>query len=461
MTELWRLGVAESAGLIRRRELSPVELLNGLLARIDALDANLLAWVLVDRDGALEAARRLERSLARGTAVGPLAGVPLGLKDIFHARGLPTRGGSRTLVEAEPEAADATVVGRLRRRGAIMLGKVTTTEFASSDPSPARNPWNAQHTPGGSSSGSCVAVATGMLPLALGSQTGGSTVRPAGYNGIVGLKPTYGLLSCHGVLANAWSFDTVGILVRSVADAGLALDAAAGFDPLDPASIRSRGGSYHTAASAADSPPRIGLLNSGFFFDRATPEVRANLEQTAAHFERLGATVETLPLPVSFARVHDEHRLIGDAEIATYHQQRFAEMAPLFQPKISVRISTGLTIPATDYVRAQRERHAIANDLRQLATKVDVLLTPTFPAPAPADLTSTGDASYQVPWSYSGLPSLSLPSGLAASGLPLAVQLIAGLGLDAQLLRAAAWCEQALEQSEAVKAFRVAQQRVL
>jgi aspartyl-tRNA(Asn)/glutamyl-tRNA(Gln) amidotransferase subunit A len=460
MTKLWQLGAAESARLVRGLELSPLELLGALLERIDALDPDLLAWVAVDRKCALEAAGRLERVLARGTAVGPLAGVAVGLKDIFNVRGLPSRAGSRTMAEAGPEAADATVVGRLRRRGAIVLGKLQTTEFASSDPSPTHNPWNALHTPGGSSSGSAVAVATGMLPLALGSQTGGSTVRPAAYNGIVGLKPTYGLISCHGVIANAWSFDTVGILVRSVEDAGLALDAAAGFDRRDPASIHGRAGVYQAAASSPSAPPRIGLLRD-YFFEHATPETRANVEQAAAHFEKLGAQVEELRLPASFAGVHAAHRLIGDAELATFHLDRFREQGPIFGPKIATRIRAGLAQPSTVYVQAQRDRYFLAADLKRLAAGVDVLLTPTAPSPAPADLSTTGDAAFQVPWSYSGLPSIGLPSGLDPNGLPLSIQLIAGTGLDAQLLRAAAWCEQALEQHQALKSFRLAQKRLL
>lgn len=233
MVEAYELSVSELAQKIKDRQLSPTALVRSLLSRIDSLDETLRAWVTIDQEEVLTTARLREQELEEGNSVGVLHGVPVGLKDIFYTAGMKTTACSRIFADFVPEY-DATSVAKLKEAGAIILGKAVTTEFATSDPSPTRNPWNLAHTPGGSSSGSSVAVAVGMVPAALGSQTGGSTCRPAAYNGIVGLKPTYGRISRYGVIPVSWSLDTVGILVRTVDDAAVMLQAMAGHDPKDP-----------------------------------------------------------------------------------------------------------------------------------------------------------------------------------------------------------------------------------
>ena len=235
MTTSHRLGVFESAQEVRTGALSPVTLAQSLLERIDALEPALQAWVTIDREQVLGDAQERENEARQGRFRGPLHGVPVGLKDIFYTEGMATTACSRILADFVPDY-DAACVAKLKDAGAIILGKAVTTEFASSDPSRSRNAWNPAHTPGGSSSGSSVAVSTGMCAAALGSQTGGSTCRPAAYNGIVGLKPSYGRISRHGVVPLSWSLDTVGILVRSAADAAVMLQAMAGHDPRDDGS---------------------------------------------------------------------------------------------------------------------------------------------------------------------------------------------------------------------------------
>ncbi len=227
MVEAYELSVSEVAQKIKDRQFSPTTLVRSLLSRIDSLDETLRAWVTIDREEVLTTAHQREQELEEGNSVGILHGVPVGLKDIFYTAGMKTTACSRIFADFVPEY-DATSVTKLKEAGAIILGKAVTTEFATSDPSPTRNPWNLAHTPGGSSSGSSVAVAVGMVPAALGSQTGGSTCRPAAYNGIVGLKPTYGRISRYGVIPVSWSLDTVGILVRTVDDAAVMLQAMAG-----------------------------------------------------------------------------------------------------------------------------------------------------------------------------------------------------------------------------------------
>ena len=225
MPELHELSVAEAAAQIREGTLSPVALAESLLARIDALDGDLQAWVTIDRDAVISAAQQREAEVQRGEPLGPIHGVPVGLKDIFYTEGMLTACGSKVYADFVPEF-DATSVAKIKAAGGVILGKAVTTEFASSDPSPTRNPWNLEHTPGGSSSGSSAAVAARMVPAALGSQTGGSTCRPAAYNGIVGVKPTYGRISRYGVTPLSWSLDHVGILTRTVADGALDADRA-------------------------------------------------------------------------------------------------------------------------------------------------------------------------------------------------------------------------------------------
>lgn len=310
MVEPFRLTVAEAAAQIRHRELSPVALAQSLLDRIDALDPTLQAWVTVDREEVLSAAHQRERELETGGPSGPIHGVPVGLKDIFYTAGMKTTACSRIYADFVP-AYDATTVKKIKEAGGIILGKAVTTEFASADPSPTYNPWNLAHTPGGSSSGSSVAVATGMCPAALGSQTGGSTCRPAAFNGIVGLKPTYGRISRYGVVPNSWSLDTVGVLVRTVADAAIMLEVLAGYDSQDPGSSRQPVPRYLEEMQAWQKPPYIGLVRE-FFFQRSTQEVQRHTEEVAQRLAQAGATIEEIRLPESFSQSHSCQRLVSN-----------------------------------------------------------------------------------------------------------------------------------------------------
>lgn len=443
MAEPYTLSLSAAAALIRRRELSPGDYATALLARIDAGEPALQAWVTLDREGALAAAAAREQELDRGAEPGILHGVPLALKDIFYTAGLKTTACSRIYADFVPDY-DATCVARLKAAGAVILGKAVTTEFATSDPSPTRNPWNREHTPGGSSSGSAVAVAAGMCPGALGSQTGGSTCRPAAYNGIVGLKPTYGRISRYGVVPVSWSLDTVGILTRRVADAALLLQAMAGYDAKDPGSANQPVPDYSAEMAHWEGPPRIGLLNKGYFFDRATDEVRRHTEAAAQELARAGAVIAEMELPASFATAADCQRIVMNVECAAFHEQWFRPRAEEYGPRLRANIEMGMLIPAVTYLQAQRLRRQFRQDLTALAESVDALLTPATPAPAPRDLTTTGDAAFQAPWTSAGLPTITIPSGLAGNGLPLGMQLAGPPWAEGRLLAVAGWCEAAL-----------------
>ena len=441
---LHTLDAVDAARAIREKVLSPVDLVEALLERIERIDGRIQAWVLVDRDGARRAAQQAADEAARGVFRGPLHGVPFGAKDIFYSAGLRTEAGSKTMAGFVPDY-DATSVARLKAAGAILLGKLHTTEFATSDPAPTRNPWNLACTPGGSSSGSAAAVAARMVPLALGTQTIGSNVRPAAYCGLVGLKPTFGRISTRGVLPLSYSQDHVGLMARSVEDIALGLSVMAGYDPEDAASSRAPVPDY-VAALTRRRAPRIGVLRE--FFERAAPDVADLTAQVVERLERGGAHVEEAKLPPTFRAVGAAAYIIMRSETASVHAERFALKAELYRPAIRSSIEMGMLIPGDLYVRSLRIRRQFCREMGPLLERYDVLLTPTTPSAAPEGM-ATGDASFQLPWSISGLPSITVPCGSSTSGLPLGIQLVSGPFAEAPLLTAAAWCEDALGRASA------------
>ena len=434
------LGLADAARAIRRKELSPVDLVDALIDRAAQIDGRVQAWALLDGDRARGAARRAADEGTRGVLRGPLHGVPFGAKDIFYSAGLRTEAGSKVMAGFVP-AYDATSVARLKAGGAILLGKLHTTEFATSDPAPTRNPWNLACTPGGSSSGSAAAVAARMVSFALGSQTIGSNVRPASYCGLVGLKPTFGRISTRGVMALSYTQDHVGLMARSVEDVALALQLLAGHDPADPSSSRQPVPDYLDAITRR-RPLRIGLIRE-HFFERATAEVARITGETVDRLVAAGATVEDVKLPPSFRATYAAAYLITRSDTTSIHAERYAEKADLYRPAIRAAIELGMLIPGDLYVRALRIRGQFRRELRPILARHDVLLTPTTPAPAPEGM-ATGDPQFQIPWSLSGLPSITVPCGLSSSGLPLGIQLISDMFTEPALLAAAAWCEDVL-----------------
>jgi aspartyl-tRNA(Asn)/glutamyl-tRNA(Gln) amidotransferase subunit A len=440
MADLHELTAADAAARIARRDLSPVELVDALLARIERTEPRLRAWVTVDRDGARAAAREAEAAATRpGATLGPLHGVPVGVKDIYAVRGLPTTCGFGPLADHVPDE-DAPSVARLRAAGAIVLGKTVTTQFASADPPPTANPWKAGRTPGGSSSGSAAAVSARQVPVALGSQTGGSILRPAAYTGIVGLKPTFGRVSKRGVFPLAWSLDHVGPMARTVEDAALLLGVLAGHDPADPRSLDAPVSDYLAALSPAP-PPRLGLLPQ--VLERAEPDVRAHVEGVARRFAEAGAIVREVRLPSPFDLYVAVHRVTMQAEVAAVHSTWLARRPDAYSPRIRAEAMVGQLVPGAAYLHAQRLRRRLAAETDAALAGLDALLQPTASNVAP-DTSTTGNPSFQGPWSLMGLPIITLPSGMSADGLPFGVQLTAARLAEPTLLRAAAWCERVL-----------------
>ena len=445
MSKLHELGVAEAARQIREGRITSVELAQALLERIETFDPALQAWVTVDREDVLTEARRRDEERNAGDIQGPLHGVPVGLKDIFYTEGMKTTACSPIYADFVPDH-DATCVAMLKEAGAIVLGKAVTTEFASGDPSPTRNPWNPAHTPGGSSSGSAAAVSVGMCAAALGSQTGGSTGRPAAYNGIVGLKPTYGRISCYGVVPLSWSLDTVGILTRSVEDAAVMLQAMAGYDRNDPGSYDAPVPDYLAEMDSMGRAPRIGLIRE-FFFNHSSQEVRDHTDEVALRLTEAGADVVEIGLPDSFGSAHECQRITSSVEAAAFHEENFLERPDDYGPKIRASIEAGMQTPAARYAHAMRMRGRLRADLVEALQGVDVALTPATPEPAPRDLSTTGDPAFQSPWTSAGLPAIVIPSGVGESGLPLAIQLAGQPFQEGRLLGVARWCEDVLESS--------------
>jgi len=441
MTELHELTATGAAARIREGQISPVELVQALLTRIERLEPELRAWVTLDADGALEAARAAEQATRRGgDDLEPLHGVPIALKDIYYVKGLPTTAGFGPLADFVPDR-DAASVEKLRAAGAIVLGKTVTTQFAYADPPPTRNPWRADRTPGGSSSGSAAAVAARMVPIAIGSQTAGSVLRPAAYCGVVGLKPTYGRVSKRDVLPLAWSLDHVGTITRSVEDAALLLQILAGHDSADPHSADRPIPDYLAALASGDAPPRLGLLPE--MLERAQPDVQAHARDVARRFAEAGADVRELRLPAPIDLLLAVHRVTMQAEAAAVHAVGIAEQGEAYSPRIRSEAMVGQLISGPAYVHTQRVRRRLGRQVDALLEEVDALLLPTASNVAPTPET-TGDNSFQAPASLLGLPAISLPSGVGETGLPFGTQLIASRFDEVTLLRIARWCESAL-----------------
>ena len=426
-----KLCLSEASRLIRLGELSPSELLETLLKRIERLDPYIEAWVTLDEDGARAAADRLTKEAEEGRLQGPLHGIPVGIKDIYYTAGLKTTMGSAIYREFVPSY-DAATVARLREAGAIILGKTETTEFAAYDPAPTRNPWNLEHTPGGSSSGSAAAVSSGMCPAALGSQTGGSVIRPAAYCGVVGMKPTYDLISRHGVYPLSWSLDHVGFFIRTVEDAAIMLNV------LSSSSIPYSEKNPRGAASY-----RFGLLRE-YFLDNAHEGVWNGFEEAVERLGDAGTEVVEATLPESFEVVHAAHRVIMASEAASVHEENFRSRKSDYRVNMHGLVASGLLVPAPSYIRSQRIRGRFIRETATLLKDIDCLLTPSTTTPAPHGLEYTGNPAFNAPWSFCGFPVITVPSGLDKDGLPLGIQLI-GRPLDEpHLIEAARWCENVL-----------------
>jgi Asp-tRNA(Asn)/Glu-tRNA(Gln) amidotransferase A subunit family amidase len=435
LTNLYAVPATEAARLIREGAISSVQYVEACLARVREIDPQVEAWAFLDPDHALAQARAADEHRLSGAPVGPLHGVPVGIKDIIDTGDMPTENGSPLHAGRTPSR-DASVVALLRAAGAVIMGKTVTTEFACGAAGKTRNPHDPAHTPGGSSSGSAAGVAAGMVPLALGSQTGGSVIRPAAYCGVYGLKPTFGLIPRHGMSRVARSLDHVGLFARSVDDLALGLEQVAGHDERDPDS-RPRARQPYLAASREEPP-----LPPVFAFVK-TPrwaEVDADAREAFAELTgHLGAQAEEVELP-TLGEAWDWHRTIMEVEMADSLRREWDKGRARLSARIRGRIERGLATPGPAYLAAVAQGAALAAGLTELfEQRYDAILTPAATGTAPRGLESTGDPMFCAIWTMCGMPAVTLPLMRGANGLPLGVQLVGPRHGDARLLRTARW----------------------
>ncbi|BCJ85789.1 amidase [Effusibacillus dendaii] len=418
------LSIFEASQLIRDRQISPIELTKSLLKRIDEVEDQVHAWVTVMYEEALRSAQAAEEDISRGMVRGPLHGIPYGAKDIYYTAGIRTTGGSKVEPDFIPSS-DATVITKLHTAGAVLLGKTTTTEYAFLGGAPhTRNPWNLNHTPGGSSAGSAAAVAASMALFTLGTQTAGSLSRPAAYNGLTTLKPTYGRISRVGIMALSWSLDHAGAITRTVKDTAIVLSTMAGKDPADPTTLSAPVPDY-TLALGQDIKGMVLGVPETFFFDGIDPELMKAMRAALQVFQDLGACIIPVKLPFSFEDANVAHWIVMRTEAAAYHQDFYKKYADRYGPSIREALELGQLTPAVDYLRAQRIRNIYREELLDLLQQVDALITPTAPGPAPEGIAATGTPVFNVPFTCAGVPTLSIPIGFTYDlGLPLGLQLV-------------------------------------
>jgi aspartyl-tRNA(Asn)/glutamyl-tRNA(Gln) amidotransferase subunit A len=437
MSEPRTLSIIEAGRQIRNKELSAMDLVCSCLEKISRRDHIVRAWVEVYAKQAMEMAQKCDEDVSVGKPIGILHGIPIGVKDIIDVKGMWTRAGCSVYPPRIAES-DAPAVAQLRAAGAIILGKTETTAFANYDPAPTRNPWNIQHTPGGSSSGSGAAVADQMCLAALGTQTGGSVLRPAAYNGVVGLKPTYGEISLEGVIPVSWTLDHIGPHARQVEDVKILFNLLRNDVPDIFAHMLPR--SEHGIQPPANEPFRIGFFQK-FCNLEALPEIAAHVESICNTFEQAGTQIVILDLSKSFARAAAAHRVIMDTELSMYHNEHFSTLWEEYPLNIKTKIEKGLKIFGHEYVKAVHQRITFQQELSAALANVDVAIMPTAPSTAPVGLSSTGSPIFCVPWSMAGFPAITIPSGLDAQGLPLAVQIGGKPYCEETLLTIAAWCQ--------------------
>jgi aspartyl-tRNA(Asn)/glutamyl-tRNA(Gln) amidotransferase subunit A len=447
--------IREAAAGLREHRFSAVELATAAMARIDRHNPNLSAFITITGAQALEQARQADREFAAGKDRGPFQGIPVALKDLFHVKGVRTTAGSKVYENYVPEI-NATVVEKLTAAGAVLFGKLNMHELAygitSANPhfGAVRNPWNPQHSPGGSSGGSGAAVAANMVFMAMGSDTGGSIRIPASFCGTVGLKPTYGRVSRFGVLPLGFSLDHVGPLTRTVRDAALALNAIAGHDPLDPTSSHRPAVDYVPGEDCSIRGVRIGFPES-FFFENLDEDVESAVRGAIARAESLGAVVKPVRLP-DMAALNAVARVVLLSE-ASAVAGSYPEDRSLYGADVRALLDQGRLVPAADYINAQRLRRKMRSEFNQVWSEVDCLMTPATPNPAPRvgdTIVRLGGREEDVRLASTrlvrgvnalGLPALSLPCGLSAAGLPVGLQIIGAAFDEATLLRIGAALE--------------------
>ncbi len=432
---LIELSATEAIGKLRNGEITSEELVQACLDRIEQADGEIEAWAHLKPDYALDQARMLDAQRQAGGPVGPLHGIPVGIKDIFDTDCLPTENGTPLNSGRQPME-DCRVVSLLMEAGAVIMGKTVTTELAVFGPGKTRNPHNPDHTPGGSSSGSAAAVASYMVPLAVGSQTNGSVIRPASYCGVVGFKPSHGLIPRTGILAQSSWLDTVGVFARSVEDAALLAENIVAHDPGDKDTrARARPPLATTAVEEPPLPPKLAFAKTAVW-DEAEKETQ---DAFAELKELLGEGCDDLDLPEPFEHAVEQHRKIMNADLAKSFAGYYEHGKDKLTDVLKGMIEDGQKVTAVDYNNAVDWRENLNDGLGGVFDRYDAIITPATTGEAPAGLDATGSPVFSTLWTYCGTPAITLPLMEGPNGLPLGVQLVSRRGDDARLLRTANW----------------------
>ncbi|MBI3777656.1 MAG: amidase [Gammaproteobacteria bacterium] len=436
---LHHLGVKDALQGLREDRFTSEALTRDCLTHISRLDPKIQAWAWLKSEAVLETARSADHHRRAGKQ-GALLGVPVAIKDIIDIRDVPTRMGSKVFEDYLPTLS-ARVVHRLEEAGAVLLGKTVTAELAYFAPGKTRNPWNPAHTPGGSPSGSAAAVAARFVPAALGTQTNGSVIRPAAFCGVVGYKPSAGLISRSGILKFSQTLDQVGVFARGVADAAVVAGALIGHTPDDPDSLSD----FALVPKELDprplfQPPRLAAVRSPAWH-LADADQQENFARNVTALRKAGAAVEAAVLPDAFLQGHDVHRTIMYYEGARSFAALQSQHRESLSAELNRLIDEGKKISEASYYAALESRTRLQGELNDFLRRYDALLTPPARGEAPATLEHTGDPVFCTIWTLCGVPALTLPSGLGAHGLPLGLQLVGGYLQDARLLQVALWCE--------------------
>ena len=432
--ELIDLTALDARDAIARRDISATELMDAQLRWIAAVEPAVGAFAYLDFEGARAAAGSADTAMAAGKASGALHGVPVGIKDIIDTAGMPTENGTPLDAGRRPTR-DAEVVRRLRAAGAIVMGKTVTTELGAMHPRGTRNPHDPTRTPGGSSSGSAAAVAARMVALALGTQTNGSVIRPASFCGVVGFKPSFGLIPRTGVLAQAPSLDTVGVFARTVADAALIVDVLAGYEPPDPGSRNAPPPQFlDSVLASAKEPPRLAFVE-GPAWNAGEP---AMVERLHAFVRELGPLCQPLTLPAIVADSAAATHTIGRVGIANHYRVYYERGREQLSDWMRGAIEEGMRMAEADHGAALEKQRAIGDAVDSVFDRFDALVTPAAPGEAPP-IATTGNPAFNSLWSLCGVPAISLPLLKGPHGLPIGVQLVGRRGKDAGLLATAHW----------------------
>lgn len=443
MNSVLRLDAVELRDRLAAGGLRATELAEACLERVRVREPEVGAWVWLDQDYIRQQAQALDDHRARGRPIGPLHGLPVGLKDIIDTAGIPTENGTAIDAGRTP-AVDAFVVRRLRQAGALIMGKTITTELAFRSSGKTRNPHNPGHTPGGSSSGSAAAVAAGMVPLAVGTQTVGSVIRPASFCGVVGYKPSFGMIARTGVLAQAPSLDTVGVFAGSVSGAALLADCLSGHDPGDPASLLAPPPRLlDTAATAPPLRPSFAFVPQAGW-DSVDPDTRDGFAELR---QALGDSCDAVELPGPFSEAQGLVEVIQLAELAKSYSRYAQRGTERLSPALRDAIDEGRRISAHDYLAARDWPSVLNAALEAVFDRYDAIVTPAAQGSAPEGLASTGSPVFNGLWTFCGTPAVTVPLLQAGNGLPIGVQVVGRRGDDGRLLRTARWLVEFLAES--------------